>query len=392
MSKTAVRHGIAERWTLHHPPRLLSSHRALGPNTARPLPFLASRPTIALVKTLLGTQASAPALLLSALVLVLVPAGLSGQTRSLSQDPALDNLRLPAGIETTAFGQLGHVRKLGEGPRAMLLIPGLGFGDDVWAEFMERHRTEYTMYAITLPGFGDTPPLPIPAEESRFVDAPWTRSALQAIEGLLNRERIQRVTVVAHWALATQIALRLALDHPERIEAVILISGVLKSYYENAPQMMSWTPDERATNVEGLGRQWFKTVTRLTWDDNNFMSYDYAVNPRRGLSLWREAQAPLLSVWIRYLLEFYTFDLTASLRNLRVPTLVVQPGFDDPDFYVEEGRNYMRNLCLDSWRGTPGIKDRLEFVTIRQSRLFVMYDRPEELHQAVEGFLRRKIG
>lgn len=334
-------------------------------------------------------QASAPALLLSAVFLVLLPSGLAGQPRSLAQDPAIDNLRLPAGIETTALGQLGHLRKLGEGPRAMLLIPGLGFGDDVWTEFMERHRTEFTMYAVTLPGFGNTPPLPMPPEESRFVETPWTRSALQAIESLLDRERIERVTVVAHWALATQIALRLALAHPDRVEAVVLISGVLKSYYEVAPQMMAWTADERAASVEGLGHQWFKTVTRRTWDDNNFMSYDYAVNARRGLFLWREAQTPLLPVWIRYLLEFYSFDLTSSLRNLQVPTLVVQPGFDDPDFYVEEGRNYMRNLCLDSWRGTVGANDRLQFVTIPRSRLFIMYDQPEELQRVLMGFLKR---
>ena len=330
-----------------------------------------------------------PALLI---LLVLLPAGLSGQTRLLAQDSTLDNLRLPPGVETSAFATLGHVRKLGEGRRTMLLIPGLGFGDDIWAEFMERHRKDYTMYAITLPGFGDTPPLSMPREESRFAEAPWTRSAIQAVEGLLNQEHIDRVTIVAHWALATQLALRLALDHPDRVDAVVLIGGVLKSYYENTPGMMAWTLEQRTRYIEALGTRWFRTVTRRTWDDNNFMSYDYAVNPRRGLVLWREAQAPLLSVWIRYLLEFYSFDLTASLRDLRVPTLVVQPGFDDPDFYAEQGWNYMRNLCLDSWHGAAEANDRLEFVTIPRSRLFIMYDQPEELDRAVQRFLRRRGG
>lgn len=352
---------------------------------------LDSRPNLEPVKTLLRRHRCAIALLLPAFVLVVPAAGLRGQSRSLAQDPAIDNLRHPPGTQTAAPGALGRVRKVGEGARAMLLIPGLGFGDDVWTEFMERHRSEYTMYAITLPGFGNTPPLPMPAEGSRFVEAPWTRSALQAIEGLLDRERIERVTVVAHWALATQIALRLALDHPDRVEAVVLISGVLKSYYEVDPQMMAWTPEQRSANVEALGHRWFKTVTRRTWDDNNFMSYDYAVNPRRGLFLWREAQAPTLPVWIRYLLEFYSFDLTSRLSELKVPTLVVQPGFDDPNFYVEEGRNYMRNLCVDSWRGTVGISNQLELVTVPRSRLFIMDDQPEELQRIVMAFLSRKI-
>jgi pimeloyl-ACP methyl ester carboxylesterase len=326
--------------------------------------------------------------ILGAILVLLPSAGLAAQSRSLAQDSTLNNLRHPPGTETAAWRTLGNVRKLGDGPRAMLLIPGLGFGDDVWTEFMERHRGEYTMYAVTLPGFGGTPALAMPAEGSPFAEMPWTRSALTAIEALLDRERIGRVTVVAHWALATQMALKLAFDHPERVEAVVIVGGPLKSYYENTPGMMEWTPQQRARYVEGLGQRWFRTVSRRTWDDNNFMSYDYAINPRRGLFLWREAATPTLPVWIRYLLEFYSFDQTAELKNLRVPTLVVQPGFDDPAFHVEPGWNYMRNLCLDSWRGAAGATDRLEFVTIPQSRLFIMYDQPEELDRVVTEFLR----
>ena len=156
--------------------------------------------------------------------------------------------------------------------------------------------------------------------------------------------------------------------------------------------MLTWTPEQRGQFVEGMASRWFKTVTRSTWDDNNFMSYDYAVNPRRGLFLWREAQAAPLPVWIRYLLEFYSIDLSAELKNLKVPVLVVQPGFDDAAFYAEPDRNYMRNLCIDSWRGAAAASSQLEFVTIPQSRLFVMYDRPDALDQAIERFLQRKSG
>jgi pimeloyl-ACP methyl ester carboxylesterase len=278
---------------------------------------------------------------------------------------------------------------MGTGPRTLLLIPGLGFGDDIWSDFMERHRTAYTMYAVTLPGFGETPPLAMPAEGSRFAETPWLRSALLAIRRLIDEEKIPRLTIVAHWALASQIALQLALDVPDRVEAVVLVSGVLKSYYDNVPRMHEWTAEERAANTEALGLKWFKTVTRRTWDDNNFMSYDYAINPRRGLLLWRDAQAPLLSVWIRYLLEFYSLDLSARVKDLRVPTLVVQPGFDDPAFYVEEGRNYMRNLCLDSWHGARDRSSRLEFAVIPQSRLFIMYDQPDALDRVIETFFRK---
>jgi len=325
-----------------------------------------------------------------ALLLVLSLAPLAGQTRLMVQDPALDNLHHPPNTKTTALGSLGQVRKVGSGRRTMVLIPGLGFGGGIWTDFMERHKEAYTMYAVTLPGFGDTAPLPMPADGGKFADTPWTRSTIQAIRRLIEEERLARVTIVGHWALASQIALELALDVPDRIEAVVLVGGVLKVYYDNSPAMSKWTPEERSRNIEGLAYKWFKTVTRQTWDDNNYMSYDYAINPRRGLFLWREAQAPTLPVWIRYLLEFYSIDLTPRLQDLRVPTLVVQPGFDDPAYYVEDGKNYMRSLCVESWRGAREANNRIELTTIPQSRLFVMFDQPEALDRAIEAFLVKR--
>lgn len=328
--------------------------------------------------------------LLAVLIMFLLPAALFGQLRSMVQDSTLDNLQFPPGVKTGTQEAFGNFRQVAGGKKKMLLIPGLGFGDGIWTEFMERYKKDYTMYAVTLPGFGGTLPLPMPPAESKYADIPWTRSSIRAIEKLMVSFGTDRVTIVAHWALASQIALRLALDHPDRVEAVIIIGGPLKVYYEvPGPSMLSWTAEQRSKFVEGIGQNWFKTVTRKTWDDNNFMSYDYAINPRRGLFLWREAQAPSLQIWIRYLLEFYSIDLTPELKALKVPTLVVQPGFDDPAFYVEKDRNYMRNLCLDSWNGSKDLNNKIEFVSVPQSRLFIMFDQPAALDEKIERFLHR---
>ena len=327
--------------------------------------------------------------LLAILAFVAVARLAEAQTRSMAQDSSLNNLRLPEGTVTTPIGTLGRVRTVGTGPKHMLLIPGLGFGDDIWTEFMQRHAAEYTMHAVTLPGFGGTAPPPI-VDGALFSDAPWTRSALTALEALLDQERIQKVTIVAHWALAPTLALRLALDHPERVDAVVIIGGALRNYYEAFPVMANWTYEQRVKSVDAYAQRWFRTVTRRTWDDNNFMSYDYAVSPRRGLFLWREAQAPLLPVWIRYLLEFYASDPSPRLKDLRVPELLVEPAFDDPGYYVENGQNYMHNLCVDAWNDVVATTGKFEVVSISGSRLFIMYDKPAELDSAVIRFLRQR--
>jgi hypothetical protein len=72
------------------------------------------------------------------IVFLLRPAYLTAQTRSMAQDSSVNNLLHPAGTRTVPFGTLGHVQKVGGGPRPMLLIPGQEFGGGVCGEFMER--------------------------------------------------------------------------------------------------------------------------------------------------------------------------------------------------------------------------------------------------------------
>lgn len=318
-----------------------------------------------------------------------LPGDAGAQVRSMAQDASLDNLVHPVGTVTAPWGALGRIEKSGSGSKTMILIPGIGFGGAVWDDFVKHYQGTYTTYVVTLPGFGGTPPLPMP-DNGSFTELPWTRSSLTAIERLIDSTRTGKVTLVAHWGLASQMALRLALDHPDRIERVILVSGVLKAYYEQTPAMLTWSATQRQQFVDGMANRWFRTVTKRTWDDNNYMSYDYAVNPLRGLFLWREAQAPSLAVWIRYLLEWYAMDPSSELPKLKVPVLVVQPGLDDASFYVESGRPYMRNLLLDSWKGTEAASPLLQFVRIPGARLFIQYDKPEELYQEIDRFVAQR--
>lgn len=311
----------------------------------------------------------------------------TAQRRAMAQDSSLNNLVHPAGYQTAASA-LGRVRKVGHGPRSMVLIPGLGFGGDVFDEFMGPREAQFTMYAVTLAGFGGTPAPPMPGPGTSYAALTWTKAAAAAIIELLDRERIGRATLVAHWIGGSQLALRLALDHPDRFDAVVLISGVAKVYYGNGgAAMLGWTPAQHAAFADGMGQRWFKTVTRRTWDDNNFMPYDYAINPLRGIFLWRAAAEPALPVWIRYLLEFYAQNLGPELAGLKVPTLVLKPGLDDPGFFVDDNRTYLTDLCVTSWSGVEGRAPAIEFASIPGSRLFIMYDRPAELAAAVDGFL-----
>src|SRR5262245_3225946 len=110
--------------------------------------------------------------------------------RIMTQDSTLNNLVDPPGYQTSKPGTLVQVVKMGKGTQPVILIPGLGFGGSVFAEFMEGFADNYRMYAITLPGFGGTAAPPCPAETTSFGKQTWTNAALVAIENLMKEENI----------------------------------------------------------------------------------------------------------------------------------------------------------------------------------------------------------
>lgn len=312
----------------------------------------------------------------------------SQQSRILIQDSTLNNLVDPPGYQTAPPGTLGGIKDTGSGTQEMILIPGLGFGGDVFDELTARWNAKYRMHVVTLSGFGGTEAPPAPADSVSFSDETWTHGALRAIEGLIAKKGIERPIIVGHWMTGTQLALRLAMEHPQDSKAVIIIAGSARFVPTDTTRMPAQMP--LAQRVAGIDRymapRWFKTVTRETWDDNNFMPHDYAINPILGLRLWRQAAQPPLHVWVRYLCEFYAQDISLKLDSLTVPTLVILPGLEG--IYHDEGNNYMVAFTRSSWDGPPRENPNVTFVTIPESRVCLWLDQPEAFDAAVEGFLQ----
>jgi pimeloyl-ACP methyl ester carboxylesterase len=320
-----------------------------------------------------------------------VAVGAEGQqpvARILEQDSTLNNLADPTGYETGVLGELGALEVTGTGERPMILVAGLGFGGEIFRTLTEEWRDDYTMYAVTLPGFGGTAAPPSPPAATSFGEQTWTNAAVDAVERLILDEDLDGAIVVGHWIGGTQVAVRVAQRQADRIEAVVLLAGSARAVpaQENPPTPPPASLEERIAGVDdSLAPNWFKTVTRETWDDNNFFPHDYAVNPVLGLRLWRQAARPRLHVWVRYLCEFLAQDVTLDLADLETPLLLVRPGLEDVPH--DPGLNYMEAYLHRSWEGAPLDAAGVVVTTIPNTRAVPWADRPEAVRNAVEVFL-----
>ncbi len=305
------------------------------------------------------------------------------------QDPTLNNLAHPEGYETAEPGTLGRVTRVGNGPQDMVLVAGSGFGGEIFDGFVESWNDRFTMYVVTLPGFGGTPALPMPEAGVSYGDQSWTVAARDAVARLIEEEQLDRPVLVGHWVNSTQVILGLALQRPDLVRSAILISGVPKFLSVPGSGFPDpKTPQMRAMMVDTmLAPNWFKTVTRETWDDNNYLPVDYAIHPLRQLHRWREAAEPTLPVWVRYLCEAWAADLTLDLHRLEIPLLVVKPQFDEQYALLPQRAAFLQTRLHTAWDGATQQSDLITMRTIEDARVFIMDDQPEKLNEVVEQFL-----
>lgn len=299
--------------------------------------------------------------------------------------PAIDNFVHAPGTVTSPLGQLGHVEKRGQGPINMILIAGNGFGWKTFETFMMRNTKRYTMYAITLPGFDGTAPPPMPTD-SDFSHKAWLDGVNQAIRRLIDESKIRRPVVVGHYLEGDYLALRLALDQPEKLGGVVVIAGGPTRW--SASPAGPWAPatlEERRKSVQGRMAPFYKTVSRETWANGSFKPATYSRDPQRGKELWDQADRVPIPTKIRYLLEDIATDLSLELPNLKAPLLVVNP--IPPDLSEEERT---RRKQQNQWVATiPRLPTaRIEFID--DAGAFVMDDQPETFDKLIADFVAHR--
>ncbi len=326
------------------------------------------------------------------------------------QDSSLNNLIHPAGYQTCTIGELGDVKKTGKGKQAMILIPGLGFGGDVFGDFIRRYKEEYTIYTITPAGFDGTPAPPMPDASVKYSSMPWTDGIETGIVNLIEKENLDKPIIVAHFVTGTQVAINLAHDHPDLISSVIIIGGSPYRYYPSQKKDGSWsdwenkqkyTPDQREKVVEYYwAPQWFKTVTKKTWDDNMWTPDDYCKDKKTGRELFNISARVPIQVMIRYIVEWMAYDPYEKYKDIHVPVLVLIPDFKKLLTYNAKdtiscrsyaAKQYLKYFHQVSWQDAMDTGNTFfTFKTIPDSGIFTWIDNPEATYASIDEFIKSK--
>jgi pimeloyl-ACP methyl ester carboxylesterase len=318
------------------------------------------------------------------LILVFFISSLYSQTPS---DTSINNLIHIPGYKTSVLGAIPEYVKRGEGEKSLILIPGWGFDASVFSDFINSNINNYKMYAITIPGFGKTSAPPMPDTTVSYGEQTWSKGVIEGILKLIEKEKINKPVIVGHFVLGTQIALRLAVDYPEKVGGVIILGGVAKfigimnGEVKDVPlNSLIKVADTYSAPV------WFKHIDREFWNNGNYLQEVYSLDSAVGQYLWNQVAEIPIPVMVRYLCEYIASDLKAELGKIKCPVLVLRATFNE-NVLQNPINNYLTPQFINTWNDASKTNKLIKVVDVLNSATFVWKDMPDFVNEEIKSFI-----
>jgi pimeloyl-ACP methyl ester carboxylesterase len=307
--------------------------------------------------------------------------------KAFSADSTVNNLVHLPGYTPAAYGVIPEFIKSGSGKKTLILIPGWGFDATVFTDFIKANGTNYTMYVINIPGFGKTHAPAMPDTGTSYGIQHWTKGVEAGIVKLIDKEKLEQPIIAGHFMLGTQLALRVAIDHPEKVGGVITLGGPAKFIPIIKGAAMEFSLKSTIAYVDNnTAPKWFRQMNKQDFDDGNYLPVVYSLNKEIATTLWQQVASVPLPVMIRYLCEFSASDVTLELEKIQCPVLVLRAGYNNEVLH-DVLNNYLQPQFIDSWNKAVSKNSRIHLVDIPSSGSFVWKDNPALVYDAIQQFV-----
>ncbi|TAK58073.1 MAG: alpha/beta hydrolase [Bacteroidetes bacterium] len=302
-------------------------------------------------------------------------------------DSTMNNLKLPAGYTTSEYEAIPEYVKRGSGEQAMILIPGWGFDNSVFEDFMMANEKNYTMYAITIPGYGTTKAPPILDSNVSYGEQYWNNGVLRGVAKLIEKENVKNPIVVGSFVQGTQLALRMGIEYGEIIQGVIILGGPVRFIPVGRGDPKQYTLEKRISGIDNyMGPKWFKTITKKSFEDGNYPPGLYSTDSVRAQELWHQSASVSLPVMVQYLCEFFASDISLEMEKLQCPVLVLRGSYDD-SLLAKQTNNYIKPQFIEAWDEIAQQQPLVTVKDIQGAASFVWKDKPEEVYREIKQFV-----
>jgi pimeloyl-ACP methyl ester carboxylesterase len=246
-------------------------------------------------------------------------------------------------------------RDEGHGPD-VLLLHGIGGSHANWGFVVPLLATNHRVLVPDLRGHGKAPG----PEGSLYTFEELEGDVLK----LLDDREVSSAHVVGESGGAL-LALRLALDHPERVRSLTLVSGMAYTDAHTRAIAERWEETYQREGPDAFALRVLKDVYYPDWIEAHLDYADQlrAVAPRLNL-------APAMQ-WTHAMAQF---DERRRIGTIRCPTLIIQ-AMDDQVVDASHGRILRQSI--------PGSQIRI----LAQTGHMVPVERPAETAEAISKFI-----
>lgn len=269
----------------------------------------------------------------------------------------------------------------------MILVPGLGFDARVFEDFMKANENEFTMYAITIPGFGTTHAPPMPDTSVSYGEQTWNKGIIEGLLRLIEKEHLHKPVIAGHFVLGAQVALRMAIEHPGQTGALIILGGPAR-FIVMQQGKLAVPPLQKIIEYTDkvTSKTWFLHMRKEFFDAGNFVKEIYSLDKKTGEQLWNEAASVPLPVAVRYSCEYFASDLLSAVKEIQCPVLVLRAGLTDSLTATASFKNWIGPQLFDSWDIAIKENPSIQVKNIGGSGTFVWKDQPAETYSAIKTF------
>lgn len=264
-----------------------------------------------------------------------------------------------------------HVDVYGaSGKPALIFIPGLACGPWEWSREIAQFSPNYTVYALTLPGFDGQPAIRSATPFETVTHDVWT---------MLQTHAIVKPIVVGH-SLGGTLAIMLGEQHADRLAAIAAVDGL-----PVFPGSESSTPAQRAAAAAQMRAMMSSVTSQQQFEqaESAFVLPRLMTSPAdvaAAAPLAAQSDPAATGTWAA---EDTTLDLRADLKAVTVPLLEIAPY--DPQM---QGASFKDAAAVKGYyasllAGAP----HADVDVIAPSRHFIMYDQPQQLDAALQRFV-----
>ncbi len=252
---------------------------------------------------------------------------------------------------------------------AMVFIPGLSTHGDLWRDWVEKYKADYTIYIVTAPGFAGEP--------ARTGNMPFLKSTVAEIAHALAEDKVKDAVVIGH-SIGGLMSLMLAREHPELVGSVVVVDSLpfLAGLF-----MPGTSPEAAKTRAGYLGDQ-MKAMPHKAFITSQIQGLPILSNTASFLPTlegWTKASDQ--GTIAKAISETLSMDYRAALAAIKVPITVVVAYSTAMPF----ARDQLKQLFTAQYALLEGVKIEL----VDDSFHFIMIDQPTVFSALLENHINK---